>query len=254
MIRKLTFFIAAGAALSSAAVISSYNATSGAPGTQGWTPNGGVLSGALINDGGVSAWQMTGDNCCGYWYDTLTSQQWSSAFSNGWSLRGIARSPTASSSTGYIFLDVPGTLANRFDISFGFDGTNGWVGLSMWSDSSNPALKHTFSGNAYHLFDMRYDPATQRAGLWVDGIQVLSGYTGHTLFRESHGPAFGVTGNTVPANFSCVQFTVNDGTSSDGCGVTTAGGGGGAVPEPSTFVLTAAALIALRLGRNAARC
>jgi hypothetical protein len=247
-IQQLLFMGVVAVSNGSAGILASFDAAVAAPGTQNWTAESGILSGALIDDSGTPAWRMTGNNCCGYWFDALTTQQWSDSFDFGWSLRGIARIDAASTSIGYIFLDTPATLANRFDMVFGFDGTNAWVGLSDWFDAANPTLKHNLTGNDYHLFDMRYDPASQTAGLWVDGVQVLSGYTGHTQFRESHGPAWGVAGFSLPANFNCIAFTVNDGGPVDGCGVDA--GGAGAIPEPATFALAVAGLLSGALLRR----
>jgi len=153
----------------SAGVIDHFNAGSGAPGSQGWTPNSGILSGATATDLGQKVWQMTGNNCCGYWSSSLTSQQGTDAFTYGWSLRGTVR-VASGASYGYLVLDVP-TSFPRYDISFGVNSGNAWAGLSAWVDAANPALKHTFSDSAFHLIDMRYDPLTQTAGLWADGVK-----------------------------------------------------------------------------------
>lgn len=214
-----------------AATIKTFTASSGAPSTQGWTPNGGILSGSSVTDLGQPAWQMTGNSCCGYWYSNLTTTQWNDAFTLGWSLSGTVRT-SGTTGVGYIDLDVIGASGrNRFDISFGNDGTNGWAGLSVFTDASNPALKTTFSGNGYHLLDMRWDPVTQSASLWVDGVLTLSGYTGHTQFREGHGPIYGVTGNTTLGLFQNITFSINDPAPPSG------------VPEPSAVLLTAAGLL-----------
>lgn len=216
--------------LVNAATIKTFTGSSGAPPTQGWSPESGILTGTSVTDLGQPAWQMTGNNCCGYWYGNLTGAQWNDAFTRGWSLSGTVRT-SGTTGVGYIDLDVIGASGrNRFDISFGNDGTNGWAGLSVFTDASNPALKTTFAGNGFHLLDMRWDPTTQSASLWVDGVLTLSGYTGHTQFREGHGPIWGVTGNTTLGLFRDVTFSINDPISSG-------------VPEPSAVLLTAAGLL-----------
>jgi hypothetical protein len=232
----VTLFVAAAPS----AAIKTFTATSGSPGVQGWLGQGGITSGATVTDLGQTAWQMTGNNCCGYWGAALTAQQWTDAFTFGWSLSGVVRT-TGTSGVGFMDLDVPGASGrNRFDISFGNDGTNGWAGLSVFTDSTNPALKTTFSGNGYHLLDMRWDPGTQSASLWVDGVLALSGYTGHTQFRESHGPIFGVTGFTTQGLFQSVEFSINYPVSSS-------------VPEPSTYALVGIGLVAWLRRRIAAQ-
>lgn len=195
------------------------------PSAQGWSANFGVLSGANVTELGQPAWQMTGDNCCGYWYSGLSNAEWNEAFDSGWSFSATTHVST-STGFGYLFLDVPGSGPwNRFDLVFGFDGTNSWAGLSNWFDGGNPALKTTLPGNVFHHLEMRYDPGTQTAGLWVDGVQTLSGYTGHTEFRQGGGPGWGVTGHTNDAFFAGVTFT--------------------STPEPGTWAFVASGLAAL---------
>ena len=89
----MSYFVLAAllsAALSQAAVIHSFTGTTG-PNSQGWSTPGGVTSGAAVTDLGQSAWQMTGNSCCGYWFDGLSSAQWTAAFNLGWSLSGTVR-------------------------------------------------------------------------------------------------------------------------------------------------------------------
>ena len=207
-----------------AGVIASADGTA-SPGTQGWTDRGGILSGASVSDLGESSWQMTGDSCCGYWFHNLTAQEWTDAFARGWSFSGLIRS-TSTQGFGYLVLDTNSPLP-RFDLTFGFDGVNGWAGLSAFTDAANPARKTTFSNSVYHLIDMRYDATTQTASLWVDGALALSGYSGHTTSREGHGPFFGVSGSG-PELFSQVTFAINDAPVG--------------VPEPATFGIAAAGL------------
>lgn len=229
------------ATFAGAATVTSMTGAS-SPAGQGWTAQSGVLSGGTVSDLGETAWRMTGNGCCGYWSSALTSQQWTDAFTLGWTFRGLARvsSGTNSSGVGYFMLDTPLTY-NRYDIIFGFDGVNGFAGLSAHTDSANPLLKYTFSDNLYHLLEMRYDPGTQSASLYVDGVLRLSGYTGHQMFRENHGPSFGVSGNTVQANFVSVAFDIN---------YPAPPPAGTDTPEPSAAWLLAGGLLLLVLRRR----
>ncbi|MBM3786055.1 MAG: PEP-CTERM sorting domain-containing protein, partial [Acidobacteria bacterium] len=121
------------------------------------------------------------------------------------------------------------TPSRRFDMVFGSNGTSSWAGLSMFTDAGNPALQVALTGTGYFNFEMRYDPGTQRASLFVNGNQALTGYAGHTQFL-SNGVAFGVTGSTPQAYFQNVQFSINDPQTG--------------VPEPGTLVLAGLGCVA----------
>lgn len=229
---KFTSFVTASLALFcltlslNATPLRSYDASqNSAPSAQGWTGNGGITSGANVTDLGLPSWRMTGDNCCGFWFSSLTTTELNQAFAAGWSFGALTRYAGDTSGFAYLMLDVPNaSLFPRFDLVFGFDGTNYWAGLSDWFDAANPALKVNLPDGGYHYLEMRYDPVSQTVSLWVDGAQALSGYTGHNEFRQNHGPAFGVTGNTQDAYFAQVSFTPT--------------------PEPGTWALVLAGLAA----------
>jgi hypothetical protein len=233
----ILFSLVAGFA-AQAGVVKEYTAT-GAPGGQGWIGNSGILSGALVDADGTAAWEMTGNNCCGYWNSTLTGAQWVEAFEKGWSLSAKAR-VSEGSGTGYLDL---GTGFSRWDVSFGVSSGKAWVGLSVFDDYLNPALKHTLPDNDFIEFDMRYDPATKTAGLWVDGLPVLSGYTGHMMFPAALGPIWGATGFTAKTQFASVRFSITDPVVDDDDDDDIPSG----VPEPSTWATMAAGASALAL-------
>jgi len=46
---------------------------------------------------------------------------------------------------------------------------------------------------AYHLYELRFDPGLQAAELWVDGHKRLDGYRGHTQYQEDGDFLFGTT-------------------------------------------------------------
>ena len=233
MLNRLPLLTILTVACLQAVTIRDFDANSGSPSSQGWARESGILSGATATDLGQYAWQMTGNYCCGYWSNALTNAEWTDAFNVGWSLRGIVRT-TGTTETGYIFLDVPlATGRPRFDIDFRNDGVNGWAGLGVFFGAANPAPKATISGNGYHLLDMKWDATSPSASLWVDGTLALSGHTGHNQFRETHGPAFGVSSLTTQGLFQKVQFSISYPTGPDP--------GPKPVPEPASIALVGAA-------------
>ena len=183
-----------------------FSAVQGSPRAQGWRDAGGVISGKLVEDGPVTAWRMEGNDCCGYWFRGISDAHWTVAFERGWSLHGKLK---VVGTAGYVYLFLNSkSIYPRFDLHLGNDGVKGWAGFTKYTDAENPDIKTSFEINEYHYFDMRYDPKTKSAGLWLDGIQVLSGYKGHSLFREGHGPAFGASGNTTSLLIQHVEFTI----------------------------------------------
>lgn len=218
----VSLFPAAGYA---GTVVADFQAVNGLPGTQGWSSETGILSAAIASDGGISALELRGNNCCGYYYHSLTAQQWSDAFSQGWTYSVTLRVPGPSGGVAYAALDTD-TTNPRFDIVVGGTGSSGWAGLSAFYDFSNPALQTPVDWSNYHTLVMHYDPITSFATLSVDGTEMLSGYSGHSVSRESHGPFFGMVSgtNNEPAYFTAASFSI---------------GSDAPAPEPATWLLLA---------------
>ncbi|HYM23895.1 MAG TPA: hypothetical protein VEU08_11815, partial [Vicinamibacterales bacterium] len=66
--------------------------------------------------------------------------------------------------------------------------------------------------DAYHTYDLRYDPGAQSAELWVDGVRRLTGYRGHSQFQQDGDLLFGVSvfqSARGVASFQDVRFEIN---------------------------------------------
>lgn len=64
----------------------------------------------------------------------------------------------------------------------------------------------------YPRCELRYDPSTRTASLWVDGLQRLTGYRGHTQFQTDFGVLFGVgsyRSQRAEALFRSIRFEIH---------------------------------------------
>jgi PEP-CTERM motif/Dockerin type I domain len=106
--------------------------------------------------------------------------------------------------------------ARRYDIQLGLN-SNGDTVVVLPSDllgGSNyytPGMSYTLagSGSSYHLYQLVYDPTTQSASLFVDGIDRLNRYTGQTDFYDGGGTGF-ATVNDGQLNVTSFEFQTPD--------------------------------------------
>ncbi len=128
---------------------------------------GSPLLVSVTNDLGYNAWSIgvSSDADIAQYQQALTSQQ-ADALSGGWMLSLTLRvSQTARPGDSGIFVGFGGVA-----LEFGVQ-TNG-----------NPAVilnytEYDFSGggSGYHNYQVRFDPATDLASLWIDGSEWLTG-------------------------------------------------------------------------------
>ncbi len=103
----------------------------------------------------------------------------------GWTLRGCIRAVDLDVNVSIFLAFNTGT--RRFDMWFTSTEvtlSNGtWSGCSDVHGPSYPITDPTPTCHAaeFHLYELVYDPATQSADLFIDGVERLSDYTGHTI-------------------------------------------------------------------------
>jgi hypothetical protein len=199
-------------------------------GTQNWTANAdGASPFQAVTDGGTSAWQVadqTGNNF--YRFDSIDASDITAGNTYGWTLKAIVRMPTSS------VTDL--TVSPRVLFA---DGSNIW-NMAFWVDSGKPAVQvthgsstetYTLSSAAdnsdFHTYELRYDPVSTKATLWIDGDDKITGLDGgssaptQVFFGESASSA----DSARTTNYNLVEWSV--------------------VPEPSAVVLLLAGLISL---------
>jgi hypothetical protein len=225
------------------------------PGTEGFTSvpfAAPSTAGPIANDLGNPAWSIAGtarSSQLVYLSGALTASQQTNVASDGFTLTMVARAvlglaPTYDPSTPKViaaaFLD---TGARRFEIVLGLNSSGDTVAVLPTSISGGgsgdgsinapgPSYTLTGLGNGYHTYVLVQSPATHLADLFVDRVDRLQGYAGHTSFLSNSGLVFGAVSG-VQGNFNFVQLAV--------------------VPEHSTAMLMLLGIGALALAAVARR-
>lgn len=228
VVRHLRFAPTAVAALllplsASAAVVFQHHGASDPTG-EGWAqtgPLGGagpIAEGPVVNDSGYDAWAVDDDSTSNgsylYFTQTPTDTQISDAAALGWALRSRLRVVDVPDTAATI-LDASVSLeyadgARRYTLVFGSD-TDGDPIVTLITGQST-GTSHTLegTGGGYHLYELVFDPVAGSADLFVDGVEQISDYGGHThqagVKRVSFGGAS--SPDTGHGRYNLVEFTV----------------------------------------------
>jgi hypothetical protein len=189
-----------------------------------WANLGSSTLEPVRNDGGYEAWAITGltpFQQYAYFSEPLNPSQQSDIENQGFVLTVVERvlqgiAPDYSpSNPAMISVVAVSTGSQRFDIDLGIDSNGDTVVVladnAYYSGNSvvTPGASFTLmgSGGSYHAYQLVYDPKTQLADLFVDGIERTQNYAG---FDWPTNPLYslyisGANGSQV--NFSSVQFT-----------------------------------------------
>jgi hypothetical protein len=191
------------------------------PVSEGWTEYRdfpGVLVGP-INDAGTEAWFID-DNSPGsqlIYSKSLTASQAAAVPLYGGELTAVLRMVDGATSVHPLFATF--NVGNRdFTMYLGTqpDGTGT---VTLINNFGQPLIVFN-SGSGYRTYQMRYDPSTATADLFVDGVERFSDYGGIVFGNFPTSPRWGsiTSSNGLgQGNFSKIQFDV--------------------LPEPSAAVL-----------------
>lgn len=197
--------------------------------------------GPIANDLGYPAWSVSGTGQSSqyvYVSGPLSDSELDDIAVQGFTLTMTARvvqglaplySPDQPVAMGGVIFN---TGIQRFDVGLGLD-TNGdtvvflptsigATGPGASLEGPGPSYTLVGSGSSYHTYSLVYDPASQLADLFVDGILRIEGYAGNTSFIANGGLMFGGASGGQ-ANFSFVQVA--------------------SVPEPSSIALAGIAIV-----------
>ncbi len=198
------------------------------PTTQGFSafvsvPPAPQVFGPIANDLGYPAWSISGlglSSQFGYLSGALTAAQRADINSQGFTLtlrgrvlQGNAPAFDAGYNTviGWALLD---TGSRRYDLVLGVNSSGNTVAvLVTYYDAAGPGGStrgygptYALNDAGYHTYDLVFNPQTQSASLFIDGVERLSGYTGHTNYLNDYGLIFGATSGGG-MNFNLVRLT-----------------------------------------------
>jgi YVTN family beta-propeller protein len=140
--------------------------------------------------------------------------------------------------------------SRRFDIALASDGRgNTLVILPSVISASGGAFSYTPFGSPvlvqatdYHLYQLSYDPMTQTAALFVDGVKVVTGYPGSQITGGVTANNFGLVFGSIDdatANFALAELDSGQLTPISAVYITNAGANTVSVINPSTNSVTA---------------
>ena len=186
---------------------------------------------AVPEDMGRDVWRISGQTQSqqyAYYAAPLTPAQQTAFETDGFGLTVIARveqglAPAyTSASPAMIGVVAVSTTTKRFDVDLSIDAAGdtvvvlpdsvAYTGNELFV-APGRSLTLTGSGSSYHTYQLVYDPVTQLADLYVDGVVRLQDYPGLTTYSPDEGgsrpassllPA-GVNGGEVC--FHLVQLT-----------------------------------------------
>jgi hypothetical protein len=170
------------------------------PTTEGFSIGftGGASLEPVLDDFGVDAWSIhtASGNQFGFYRAFLSPEQQRSIGNQGWMLSAelrIAQVPEAGIPLARFY-----TGTKLFHMSFGAEADGDpFVRLEQGIIGASE-LKYTLNetGGGYHRFSLIYDPDSDTASLWVDGVERITAYAGNPLFatpRIDWGGGQGVT-------------------------------------------------------------
>jgi hypothetical protein len=217
---------------------------------------GGIAAGPVLNDSGFDAWAVDDDSTANgsylYYVQTPTDAEIADAVALGWTLRTRLRVVDVPD-TAVTILDASVSLeysdgSTRYTVVFGSDADGDPMVTLITGQSTSTSFTLEGTGGGYHLYELVFDPVAGSADLFVDGVERISDYAGHTFQLGAKHVSFGggSSPDTGHGRSNLVEFTVASEPSPP------------AVPSlsPQALLVLSAGLLqvaALRLGRGSRR-
>jgi hypothetical protein len=181
-----------------------------------------------------------------FYTESLTSAERDSALATGWRMTLIARvvslgaAPIDDDFGAWLYFS---TGSRRYDMSF----EAGSVGVidRVFAIRNFDRTEFATDTSAYHRIELIAAPGSTTADFYLDGVLLLTGFTGHTDFVISPGVRISALWGPGQGNIHLAKFEVGSFTTAGPYPPLTG------VPEPSTMALTGFGLAAaLRLRRR----
>jgi hypothetical protein len=100
--------------------------------------------------------------------------------------RAVSGAVYSSPSNEPIVAAIVGLSNDRYDLELGLNASGNTVAVlgsvvTLNGDGSFniPGASVTLPGNGYHLYQLAFNPTTQKADLFIDGVDRIQGYAGH---------------------------------------------------------------------------
>lgn len=158
---------------------------------------------------GYDGWRVSTERQ-GHYFKNLTAAEKRLALARGWKLTAVMRAEEGRASA---IVDFTG-IGSRFDIVVERRGTDqrALLETQIVPVFDGMYLPWERADDAYHTYELLYDPGLQTASLWVDGTRRLTGYRGHSQFQTDGDVIFGVSvfeSARGVASFQTVRFEIN---------------------------------------------
>lgn len=172
---------------------------------------GGFL-GEPVLDNDVASWSLQSPGFARYQTGDLPPEQKAAALENGWKIVLVARVADAPNGDGLVTCNLENLGGRRFDMNLGVDNDgNPFVRLNLnilpGPVGVGPTAIVGDSAQDYHTYELIYDPDLLSADLFIDGVEVISDYPGHTNFVRPLGFYMGVY-STHLGHYSFAQFEI----------------------------------------------
>lgn len=215
------------------------------PTTEGFSPFSEVgvsTTGPVLDDMGLAAWSIAGSavySQFAYSSGALSASEQADIASQGFVLTLDARvlqglAPAYNDVNPFVIAGAAlDTGTTRWEIELGLNSNGDTVVVLPTSigrssggsvEAPGPSLTLGGSGSSYNTYQLVFNPVTQSANLFVDGIERLQDYTGNPV-SVSNGGLFWGAWSGGQGNFNFVQVA--------------------SVPEPSTWSMMAVGGVAL---------
>ncbi len=202
-----------------ASIVASHSGSAD-PTTEGWTANpfgGGVPVGPIVDEG-TPAWFVDDTNStAGYFYRrNVTALEVVDAATIGWTLTTTLRVPSSERAG----LSASPFVAYSDGVKIwhmGFDVVAGATVVQLVSTFSPDPVNSTTNGprymlsgpSAYNTFELRFDPGSATADLFIDGVERISDHAG---WVQSDIPSVnwgaGSSTDIGLGHFNAVSFTI----------------------------------------------